>query len=300
MKDQYADNYRILGIPPGASWMQVRRAYKSLVNTWHPDRYQQDNHQRKLAEEKTKEITQSFKELADYYKQYGVLPIAAESAEVPVPEDFASQRKPDAPIEPKNHDTTEPTGTVTPNHGQKTSRSTLVTRTIVAASLASIAYFAWQFASSENNDNPPAMEERAAQALDAQNGDSFNLHDVSDKQFTIGSSLGEVYAIQGVPSKAENDIWFYGNSKVYFINGKVLRWEESSDNPLKVRITPRTAISVAKFFGKGSSKEEVLAIQGTPDRDTGNAWDYGYSRVFFEKDHVTEWHEAPLNPLKVR
>lgn len=299
MTDQYANNYRILGIPRGASWKQLRQAYKSLVNTWHPDRYQQNNRQRKLAEDKTKEITQAYKELAEYYKKYGVLPLAAKSAEVPVAEDIASQSKPDSHPEPKNHNT-RPTASATPIQVPKTKRATLVNRTIVAASLAGIAYFAWQFAPSEYNDNPPAVEQRTDQAPDAQNGKNLNLHNVSEKQFTIGSSLGEVYTIQGVPTKTENDIWFYGNSKVYFVNGKVLRWEESSDNPLKVRITPRTEISVANFFSKGSSKEEVLAIQGTPDRDAGNVWDYGYSRVFFEKDRVTGWHEAPLNPLKVR
>ncbi len=299
MNDQYANNYQILGIPREASWKQLRQAYKSLVNTWHPDRYQQDNHQRKLAENKTKEITQSYKELAEYYKKYGVLPLAAKSTKVTVTEDLSSQSKPDPRAESKKHDT-EPTTATTPVEVEKTRRSTLVTLTLVAVSLAGIAYFAWQFAPSEYNDNPSAVEEHTNQAPDTQYGLNSTSHAVSEKQFTIGSSLGEVYTIQGVPTKTENDIWFYGKSKVYFVSGKVLRWEESPDNPLKVRIAPRTEISAANFFSKGSSKDEVQAIQGTPDRDEGNVWDYGYSRVFFDKNRVTGWHEAPLNPLKVR
>ena len=110
---------------------------------------------------------------------------------------------------------------------------------------------------------------------------------------------GEVDYISKV-AKTEKDIWFYGESKVYFVKGKVLRWEESSDNPLKVRITLNTETSETRYFEKGASKDEVLAAQGAPDRDAGSVWDYGVSRVYFDKDRVTGWHEAPLNPLRVR
>ena len=66
MSDRYTSHYHILGIGPEASWDELRQAYKSLVNIWHPDRFQQDARRRKLAEEKTKEITQSYQVLAEY------------------------------------------------------------------------------------------------------------------------------------------------------------------------------------------------------------------------------------------
>ncbi|MHB8624050.1 MAG: DnaJ domain-containing protein [Sulfuricaulis sp.] len=298
MTDRYTNNYRILGIPRGASWKQLRQAYKSLVNTWHPDRYQQDDHQRKLAENKTKEITQSYKELAEYYKKYGVLPVTARSTKVPAPEDMGSQTRPVSP-EPSNHGT-ESSAAETPVPVEKSGQSTLVTRIIIGAFLAGIAYFAWEIVPPEYDNNSPAIEESTDKVPDTGSNTNLSQHSGSDKQFTIGSSLGEVYSSQGVPTKTENDIWFYGNSKVYFVNGRVQRWVETSDNPLNVRIAPRTEFSVANYFGKGSSKKEVREIQGAPEREAGNVWDYGDSRVYFEKDHVTGWQEAPLNPLKVR
>src|SRR3990172_12279679 len=78
MTEHYLKNYRILGIPPGASWKQLRQTYKKLVNVWHPDRYQQNARKKRQAEEKTKEITRAYKELAEYHKKFGVLPLADE------------------------------------------------------------------------------------------------------------------------------------------------------------------------------------------------------------------------------
>lgn len=299
MTEQYTKNYHILGIQRGASWKQLRQAYKSLVNTWHPDRFQQDNRKRKLAEEKTKEITQSYKELAEYYKQFGVLPLAPNTARTSSA-DFVPQNVPEAHPAPENLHTKPAADFVKPVQIQKSWQSTLAARVFAATAVAGIAYYIWQLDPSEHDDKPPAIEEHANQPTGVQNNENSNHEIPTDKQFTTGSSLGEVYTIQGVPTKTDNDIWYYGKSKIYFFKGKVLRWDENSENPLRIRITPGTDRPDSKFFGKGSSKEEVLTAQGTPDRDAGSVWDYGVSRVYFENDRVTGWHETPLNPLRVR
>lgn len=50
---------------------------------------------------------------------------------------------------------------------------------------------------------------------------------------------------------------------------------------------------------KGSSKGEVLIVQGPPDRQTDTAWDYGASRIYFQAGHVSGWYENPMNPLNI-
>jgi hypothetical protein len=109
-----------------------------------------------------------------------------------------------------------------------------------------------------------------------------------------------VYTIQGIPTRTEGDIWYYGKSKVYFAKGKVLSWDENIDDPLKTHTLMETDSRSHLYFGHGSSKEEVLAVQGAPDRDTGNVWEYGYSRVYFDNNRVTGWHEAPMTALRIR
>ncbi len=300
MTEQYSKNYRVLGIQRGASWKQLRQAYKSLVNTWHPDRFQQDNRKRKLAEEKTKEITQSYKELAEYYKQFGVLPLSSKTAKTSITrEEFAPQSVPGIRPAPESRQT-KPAADSKPAKIQKSWQSTLVTRIIAAMVVAGVAYYVWQIDPTEYDDKPTEVEQHAEQTTDVKNNENLGHETPTDKQFTVGSTLGEVYTIQGVPTKTDNDIWYYGKSKVYFLKGKVSRWDENAENPLRIGITTGMDIPDAKYFGKGSSKKEVLTAQGTPDRDAGSVWDYGVSRVYFDNDRVTGWHETPLNPLKVR
>lgn len=292
MTERYVKNYRVLGIPPGTDWKQLRKTYKSLVNTWHPDRFQQNVRQRKLAEERTKEITRSYKELAEYYKKHGVLPLTTKTSATPAADDIPPPVTPEPPPAPESQAT--PVPEPAPVDALKRWRA----RAVMAAALVGGAYIVWHLVPWEHPENPPVAEEQTNQAADVWENES-TIHR-PDMYFTVGSSLGEVYSVQGVPTQTEKDVWYYGKSKVYFVKGKVLRWEESSDNPLRVKITSNNVeMPEIGFFGKGSSKQEVLTVQGTPDRDAGNVWDYGVSRVYFDKDRVTGWHEAPVNPLKV-
>ncbi len=52
------------------------------------------------------------------------------------------------------------------------------------------------------------------------------------------------------------------------------------------------------FFSVGSSKQEVLAVQGTPTELSDRMWKYGSSAVYFSNGVVTNWESSSLNPLK--
>jgi DnaJ-like protein len=53
--------FAILGLPPGASQAQVRRAYRELVRVWHPDRFTDDPRLQLSAQERLKQINEAYR-----------------------------------------------------------------------------------------------------------------------------------------------------------------------------------------------------------------------------------------------
>lgn len=299
MTKQYIKDYRVLGVQPGVSWTQLRKAYKGLVNAWHPDRFQQNPRQKSLAEEKTKEITQSYQELAEYYKKFGVLPHVTKAVETV--DDLSSQKSPDTHPAQEFQDAEVSATDINPPQAHKGGRYKFNVRVMAAAALVGIAYLVWQVMPWILSDDSSQQNSPIEQSVDNKTYEKSGQYVAAAKKFfTVGTSPGEVYEIQGVPTETEEDVWYYGNSMVYFKNGKVLRWDEHPSNPLKAKITLGGEDMNAKLFGVGSSKDEVLNVQGRPDRDGGNVWEYGVSRIYFDNDRVKGWDDSPFNPLKVR
>src|SRR2546426_5867566 len=66
------DYYTVLGVAPGASEADIKKAYRKLAMTYHPDRNNGD----KAAEEKFKQVTEAYEVLSDpekraTYDRYG-------------------------------------------------------------------------------------------------------------------------------------------------------------------------------------------------------------------------------------
>ena len=63
--NQYFD---ILKVPPGASWKEIKRAYKSEVKRWHPDRFPADDtQQQKKAHARFQKIGEAYSFLEKIY-----------------------------------------------------------------------------------------------------------------------------------------------------------------------------------------------------------------------------------------
>jgi hypothetical protein len=121
------------------------------------------------------------------------------------------------------------------------------------------------------------------------------------RYFTVGSKVDEVLAVQGMPTESSEDVYHYGSSKVYFRKGVVESWDVWPQNLLKVRLLPSTTTSGQGYFTVGSTKDEVLAVQGTPTKFSEDFFYYGTSKVYFRNGVVESWDVLwPLNPLKVR
>ena len=50
----------------------------------------------------------------------------------------------------------------------------------------------------------------------------------------------------------------------------------------------------------GSTKHQVLRIQGVPTSMSDHIWKYGKSEIYFKSDRVVGWNISPTDPLKAR
>lgn len=58
--------YKILGLYPGASKDEVKRAYRDLAQVWHPDRFEHNERLAEKAQKNVKRINEAFALLRDY------------------------------------------------------------------------------------------------------------------------------------------------------------------------------------------------------------------------------------------
>ena len=63
--------YEMLGLTPGASWDEIRQAYKDSVSVWHPDRFVNNPRLQQKAEEKIKDINAAYEKISTFFKEYG-------------------------------------------------------------------------------------------------------------------------------------------------------------------------------------------------------------------------------------
>ena len=58
----YTDPYKVLGVSPGASDEEIKKAYRDLARKYHPDKYK-DTDLKDMAEEKMKEVNEAYEEI---------------------------------------------------------------------------------------------------------------------------------------------------------------------------------------------------------------------------------------------
>ncbi|MGB6131108.1 MAG: J domain-containing protein [Acidobacteriaceae bacterium] len=121
--------------------------------------------------------------------------------------------------------------------------------------------------------------------------------------FTIGSTRKDVLAVQGIPTAYSTDTFEYGSSRVFFVGDKVVGWENAPVRiRLNVQLQPRRAVDQGMhYIATGLSKDEVLAVQGTPTGFSHDTYEYGMSRVHFRDGKVVSWENDPAwIPLRVQ
>jgi len=118
---------------------------------------------------------------------------------------------------------------------------------------------------------------------------------------TLGSHRSEVLAVLGEPGSRTGRLWTYGLSRVRFSGDRVVGWDSHPASPLRVHMDHDLPPSrVPDTLTVGSTRDEVVAVLGTPTAVTGSRWWYGLSTVRFRAGAVAGFDAHPAFPLPVR
>jgi hypothetical protein len=292
--------YAALGVPADADWETVRASYRQQIRRWHPDRHAADGARRLMAEEQSKQITAAYRALRQYRRDHGVLPVPVSRTAAPLAEGLSpgAPRRPgkgryapaDAPRSAADGVRAAPQAR--PRSGRKSGWAISILVVVVSG------IFFLRSERTEQTSQPEIIAPKApvppAQGTGAPAASNANAR----FGITLGSTLGDVIAVQGTPTRVEGDTWYYGGSYVRFERGEVVAWQEVRESPLRIARAARVEMQRGQFR-KGSTKDEVRAMQGTPVTETAGVWDYGLSRVYFEHNRVVGWEESPMQPLRV-
>jgi curved DNA-binding protein CbpA len=111
---------------------------------------------------------------------------------------------------------------------------------------------------------------------------------------TVGLTREEVVSVQGEPTASSDDKLMYNRSEVELKDGKVVGWKIDPRSPLRVKLWPEGTVDTGlRFFTVGSSKDEVLVVQGTPTAFSDDRFEYGGSAVYFRQNLVVGWKNEP-------
>jgi len=310
--DQY---YGTLGLKPGASLKEVEEAYKDLANVWHPDRFAHDPRLQKKAQEKMKEINEA-------YQKLGSLLNSTQAQEKPAPEPVAA-----APTPPSTPPKTDENfksddfrlwawvsiaiviGFAVYQHSKMGHEPQRIAAAPVEQFRVAIDNEKLKMQAASSNDEKAltpeevlARKKKEAERWGA-SPDSKTAAipkpaaSATRSHFTVGSTKEEVIAAQGAPDSASSNLFSYGESRVYFDDGKVTSWDNHTPR-LKARLRPSRSTGNTTFT-VGSTKDEVLSAQGTPDSFSDDQFTYGNAVIHFANNRVTSWYDKD-SQLKVK
>ncbi len=320
MRKDINEYYRALGINPGADPAQIRRAYRQLVQQWHPDLFKQGSPMQTTAEDITKEINEAYEQLyrKGLYKKFR----AAAGAEPPVapeespadasqsPEGNANKTRPRAKANrrrerpaPAARAPEGPTGKKSwsfPGNRRILSR-TFWTRAALAAALMVAALAAGTVVWTSLSEQAPRAallqhtEPAAAAAAPSQAGARSEHPAAPSANAAVPAGLTPVPTEQIYASPVVASARGTQPDEFNLVGGPRTKAYATADAPTLFD----RAEALLDVFEVGDTKARVRAIQGEPDDTAEHVFRYGSSLVYFREGRVWNWSDGQPH-LRVR
>jgi hypothetical protein len=256
-----------LGLKRGAAQAEIKDAYRVLAKVWHPDRFQGDNQLRLTAEEKLKEINSAYQLLNTTEREGTSKTSPGEHAR---PE-----------TSPPGTEADSSRSTYQRQHGAAFNRSFRTKRRnskklIAITAVILVGGGIWMYLPYGRAVVSELWTATTNHSAARQTAKPVAPHDKGQSAGTRQERNPTTE--KPAPYTRANAVASDGASLVVY----------PADDPQ------------VPYFTVGSTKNDVLRIQGTPTRLTGGVFEYGRSEVFFQDGRVESWFSDPSSPLKAR
>jgi len=258
----------VFGLTRDATQEQIKDAHRMLAKVWHPDRFHSDERLRQQAEEKLKEINSAYQLLITTPAEE---PHRRASGPPPPPEE-----PPRAAPETSGQTSTQwsPPRPITNSFAYAFElRRRAVRIRIALAVVVLVAGAGW-------------VLQRYGRELAYE----FNIPigtGVSARRPTTAPEPSPKHsAISATSSNSSSAKPAHARTTPAAASPSLLVYPDDD---------PRVA-----YFTVGSTKSDVVKVQGVPTKNADNMFEYGASEVYFQNGRVESWHVDPASPLKAR
>jgi hypothetical protein len=207
--------YQELGLVPGCSIDELKRAYRRCISRLHPDRPSPSNSVDPVhAAERLQQLTQLYGAAIDFHRRYGRLPGAA-----------VARRTTTGIRAPSPRATTR-----SPHRRGKT--------IVIATGIAIVSSFLLYRTSDDGSAPERATAPDHAQKVKADDARPRLDETKGPRGLKLGMRMQDVLGIEGEPVMRNDDQWTYGPSWIAFEKGRVSSWYSSPLRPLRASILP--------------------------------------------------------------
>lgn len=297
--DSLIKYYHILGLPPHASFEEIKKAYRTLVKKYHPDCLNPNATPDEVREayDRFHSITEAYSILQEHIRIRQHFKASSDSS-------YSTTKDP--------HNYNPYTNTTKMTSGQKKRCFNYYVWIWGFGVVVIISLCIW--AIMPELKDPIYVVERPLRVVTLLGESGVSSKEIDGLKNTVRphvvypghegffglyASEEQVLRVQGVPDRVSGNTWFYGLSTIVFRNGRVVGYD-NFDGRLKVQIIPpKLPQEIPSCFSLGSRSDIVLLVQGTPTRITGNIWFYGLDRITLKDGYVVGYDNL-TGRLKVK
>jgi DnaJ domain len=278
----------LFGLTRAATPTEIKDAYRVLAKVWHPDRFQGDEDLRRKAEEKLKEINSAYQLLSTTTAHE---PYSEPARPASRPEEYQRPAAPPSESAPYQRPGTRPVDAS--YRAKRPARKKLLA--IAAAIL--VAGGIWMAVRHvrplASEFGTAAVTGGAATAETASHAKNGSPAQRIEKSAVVAGAVGQGSKKQ-TPNQATKDPGAPTGE-----TGTHTRASTRQSDGASLVVYPDEDPQVP-YFTVGSTKEDVIRIQGPPTKVAGSTFVYGLSEVYFRNGRVESWRMVPGSPLKAK